>query len=375
MTPTTKVLFFCRGRGRGHAIPDIEVARELAATRPDLQVQFVSYGTGGVTLRAAGYPVIDMNLDEDAPYLESLVCANRIMAVERPQAVISHEEFAVLPAAKTLGFPTILMVDFFAPIPIWVESLRYADVILFIERRGIFPEPPGVRGKVRYLGPIVRQMTLTRADRDRCREDLSVTRTTKVVSVIPGAWASEERAPIFDLVMSAFRQLRHQEKKLLWIAGRDSEALAARLEHHPDVTVLKELAPIEQLMVASDLVLTKANRGTTVELASLGIPSVSLSFGLNPIDEMIIPRIATNTALHARSVDADFLSEVMTEVLSRQDDAGSQASRDYQQGGARVVAAEIAKMVGGQVRDTNGALDTNPAATSIAPRSGVAASH
>jgi hypothetical protein len=63
-----------------------------------------------------------------------------------------------------------------------VESLRYADEILFIERRGIFPEPPGVQGKVKYVGPIIRSMAVTRADRDRCRKDLGFTKTAKIIT-------------------------------------------------------------------------------------------------------------------------------------------------------------------------------------------------
>jgi hypothetical protein len=91
------------------------------------------------------------------------------------------------------------------------------------------------------------------------------------VSVIPGAWATEQRAPIVDLVIPAFQGLADEDKKLIWIAGRDHEALSGRLAEQPGVMVMKECSPIEKLMVASDLVVTKANRGTTIDLASLGV--------------------------------------------------------------------------------------------------------
>ena len=42
-------LFFSRGRGRGHAIPDLEIVRELAQITDAITVQFVSYATGAAT--------------------------------------------------------------------------------------------------------------------------------------------------------------------------------------------------------------------------------------------------------------------------------------------------------------------------------------
>jgi hypothetical protein len=38
-------------------------------------------------------------------------------------------------------------------------------------------------------------------------------------------------------------------------------------------------------MAATDVALTKANRKTILELQHLGVPSIALSFGLNPIDD------------------------------------------------------------------------------------------
>jgi hypothetical protein len=45
-----KVLFFTRGRGSGHAIPDIEITNELLGLRMDVEVRFVSYASGARTL-------------------------------------------------------------------------------------------------------------------------------------------------------------------------------------------------------------------------------------------------------------------------------------------------------------------------------------
>ena len=49
------ILWFSRGRGRGHAIPDIEIIGALRQQRPDCEVRIVSYGTGARTFESFGY--------------------------------------------------------------------------------------------------------------------------------------------------------------------------------------------------------------------------------------------------------------------------------------------------------------------------------
>ena len=345
-TRNPKVLFFCRGRGRGHAIPDIEIVRELQRLGPEIDLVFASYSTGRTTLMEAGFSVIDLDFPDNVRFLDFMVRATHLILREQPDIVVSHEEFAALPAAKACGLPAVFIVDFFFSAEWMLDSVAYADQILFIERRGIFFEPPTARGRIRYVGPIVRPKSATRADRGRARARLGLAEQAQVVSVIPGAWANEERAPMFDLVLTAFDRLTHDKKKLVWVAGADQPALAARAEKRTDVLVLKECSPIEDLMVASDVVLTKANRGTTIDLASLGIPSISIPWGLNPIDETVIPRIRTNSALNVRAIDPPFLASLLTDVLA-QDPATRQPDPEYRPGAARIAAQELSQILRG----------------------------
>jgi hypothetical protein len=299
-------------------VPDVAIFEALPPRfRQECDIRFVSYATGAATLAEAGLPVIDLGMHEDSPFLDLLVRVQRVIASEKPELVLSHEEFSALPAAKTLGLPAALLVDFFAPPDhIWSQCVRQADLVIFLERRGLFPEPQA-RPKIRYVGPVVRPLTCSRANRAEAREALGLPAAASVVSVIPGAWANEARAPLVDLVEPAFRGLPRSNKTLVWVAGHDAEALASRFQGATDVRVLPAYAPIERLMVASDVVITKANRGTTIDLASLGIPSISLSYGLNPIDEVIAPQIRTNLALQARGIDSAFLGSTLERLLVR----------------------------------------------------------
>jgi len=106
-----KVLFFCRGRR--HAVPDMVIAEELRRLGPGFAPVFASYGTGAATLAEGGHAVIDLQLKEDSPFIEILVAATRLVAAWEPDVVLSHEEFAALPPAKTFQVPTAFLVDFF----------------------------------------------------------------------------------------------------------------------------------------------------------------------------------------------------------------------------------------------------------------------
>jgi UDP-N-acetylglucosamine:LPS N-acetylglucosamine transferase len=341
-SPRRKLLFFTRGRGRGHAVPDLAIVGHLETLAPHVDVKFVSYGTGAATLVQEGRAVIDLGLREDCDYLDLLVRSGRVLEAERPDVVVSHEDFAVLPAAKVFGLPTVLVVDFFLPVEhLWMQSLVHADRVVFIENRGVFPEPATTRGKVRYVGPVRRPLSYGRADKSRARRALHLPEDGIVVSVIPGAWATEARAPLLDLLVPAFDALPYADKRLVWLAGHDHEAVSERLQRDERAVILREYSPVEAVMAASDLVITKGNRGSTLEVAALGVPSVSVSYGTNPIDEAVLPRIRSNVALHARAIDAAFLADVVRGALAHSsEDRNTCAPGGVPEGPGAIAAAE-----------------------------------
>ncbi len=323
-------------------MPDMAIASDLALWAPEVRVEFVSYAMGAATFRACGYAVVDLEFGEEAPYLDVLIAATRLIQERRPDVVVAHEEFAVLPAARGLGVPSVFVLDFFPRSDsLWSESLKHADEVIFVERQGIFGEPPQLKGKVRYVGPILRPLVVGPGDRAPCRDVLGLAANAIVVSVIPGAWATEQRAPIAEVVAEAFESLPGQSKHLVWIAGRDQELLSARLRDVPGAIVLKEYSPIEKVMVASDVVVTKGNRGTILEVASLGVPSVSLTYNLNPVDEAIVLRVPSNVALHARGIDAPLLARVLAESFARQRGAVVPPSLDVAESKAATLAARV----------------------------------
>lgn len=105
-------------------------------------------------------------------------------------------------------------------------------------------------------------------------------------------------APAYETVVTAFDQLRQPGKHSVWLAGADEHLLKERVSaHRNDITVLGTDWQIDRLMVASDLVITKTNRMTVIELASLGMRTLSLSYGLNPVDEQCVAGLAGNETI------------------------------------------------------------------------------
>lgn len=337
------VLFFSRGRGRGHAVPDCALAAELCRLRNDVDVRFVSYATGAETFEQLGHTVIDLDLPENNPLFETLIRATRVIGWLKPRLVIAHEELAALAAAKILELPTVYLADWFGkPEDIRTGLLAYADEILFLDEAGIFSEPPPAQGRVRYVGAVLRPTSYTRQDRLRARQELGIPPDQLVISVLPGSW-TEEKTPIFELVAAAFELLPGQAKTLIWLAGDDYALLEHQAQNRPGILIQKQDWNIDRLMVATDVAITKATRQTAMELAALGVPSISLSHGLNRIDDMRVKHIASNTAFQAAEVEPHALAATVAALLkSPAEPLAPAANASTLTGGRESAAARLA---------------------------------
>ncbi len=335
------LLFFSRGRGRGHAVPDMAIVDELHRIRDDLDVRFASYATGAATLAHCGRPVIDLGLPERNSVLETLVLAAQLIGSLRPRLVVSHEEFSALPVAKIFDLPSLFITDWFTdPGKFSLQTLLYADEIIFIDDPGTFEEPEYVRGKVHYVGPVLREFHYSKSDQSRAREELGLPPEATIISVLPGSWATEQRAPIFDLVLPAFDAIDSDKKLLIWIAGEDYDLLTERTKGRPEIIVKKEDWQMDRLMVAGDLAITKTNRKSIKELASLGVPSISLSYGLNKIDDTVANEIPTNLVLPAASIDGQRLARHISEILANESWGQTRAKLAPTARNGRVAAAQ-----------------------------------
>jgi hypothetical protein len=287
-TGRKKILFFSRGRGRGHARPDVEIVRALAVARPDIETRLVSYGTGAETIVEAGLPVIDIEMADMGPTAEISVAAGRLIRWLDPDLVVSHEEFAAAPAAAVFEKACVFITDFFTDPELYsMHALHFADEILFVGRPGRFEEPEWVRGKVRYLGPLAARPAYGPAGRRRAREELGIDPAAFVLGVFPGSW-TDYQAEFSAAVLRAFDALDIAPKALVWIAGPTFDDVAARTAGRAACLVFRAYSEMSRAMSACDVGVTRANRVSTLELVNCGVPAVAVTWGLNPADDRAI---------------------------------------------------------------------------------------
>jgi len=301
------VLFFSRGKGRGHAIPDIAIADELLRRRQDIGVTFVSYSQGYSTLKAHNKDVIDLGLAEDAPLWDATVAIIRLLQSRRDRLIVSHEEFAVPPIAAAFGLRSVFITDWFSPADsLQMRSLKYASKIIFLDDAGYYEEPAHLSGRVYYVGTVLRPLVVTRQARELTRQRLGIPSAATVILVVPGGsgFHKEDRAPVFDLVAGAYDLLDVPEKRLLWVVGSpDYETLVSKRGDRRDIMILKPHFDFTPTLNASDVLVTKGNRLPLLEAEMFGMPSLSISYGHNPIDDYRAGLIKTNTALRARCLN------------------------------------------------------------------------
>ncbi len=294
-----RVLFFSRGRGRGHAIPDIEIIRHLRQLDSTAQVRLVSYATGAETFQAHRIPCIDLGFPERNTINETIIAAAKLTGWLNPDLVVAHEEFMALPAAKIFDKATIFITDWFSENEKYaMPSLRLADTIVFLDEPGIYPEPESARAKTTYIGPVIREFDHSVADRPRLRRELNIPSDAFTITVLPGSW-TERAFPIADLILKAFDLLPKQPKHLIWAAGTDEDLLKDLTAARGNITVTGYDPAIDRLMAAGDAAITKGTRKTLFELQSLGIPSVSLPNPSLQIDRLRATHFPGNIALDA----------------------------------------------------------------------------
>jgi hypothetical protein len=339
------ILYFSRGRGRGHAVPDLAILRYLRGLIPDVRVLFASYGTGAEVFSLAHEPIADMNLDDDCEFLDVIVSAGHILNETKARLVVSHEEPAVLPAAYMFGLRSVFLIHWFGPaLSIPMQALRYADEILFMEHEGLFPVPPLVHGKVRYVGPVVRTFEYGLEDRTRLRAEMGIAPDETVILVLPGSW-TEQMAPCFDLILRAFREVKRSPKRLLWFAGKEIENVSRAVSGLNDITVFGTLPSLEQWMIAGDIAITKGTYNVGRELEAFGTPSISLSHGHNGIDDELCRTIQTNTFMWAAETGPAKLARTIDVILTRERPKPNKALLSGE--GAAAVAARLCNLLSG----------------------------
>ncbi len=287
----TRGYFAVHSQGLGHATRAVALARGLLERDPDLYFLFlagvpaldlvVSSGFDALT----GPPAPDWPVEEGVlkpvwgwyvDYARYLRVARRFLRQEADwdyyRFLFSDDEVASVRDAVVHHVPTAMILDTvrheFARDSLsrllegsanaWFARLaRKVDLILTTEPAPRWPN-------VKSIGPIVRAFS---GSREKLREDLFFRKKTILVTV--GGTAIGEF--LVGAAVEAFRELELDDASMVVVSGPK-----LKIEPAPGVYTYGFLPNLQDYVLAADLVITTAGKGTLNEALAAGTPVIAI---------------------------------------------------------------------------------------------------
>lgn len=279
-------MFFTSPIGLGHATRDIAIADKLGISKSELM--FVSGEGAPALIEKSGYRCLDLYRPEKfsvdngqlqhsfrwlmayySYYKKCKEIAGRVIA-ENPGPVISDEDFASIAIAEEAGRKHVLVTDilethFTKGAASLVEKKMNRAMREMMDRCDcvIIPDVGEDRGNLRYVGPIVREVS---ADRETLRRRFNLARKTIVVSV----GGTDAGRYLIEKTIGAYRKLKGRlDADLLVVPGP-----SLKLPDSPDYRNLGFVENLHELVYAADLVISLAGRSTMDESMAYGTPGI-----------------------------------------------------------------------------------------------------
>jgi len=303
----------------------------------EVMMHVIVVGKSGAKLDEAAEEELDPN---GVPRRPSTMESGGHLTAKRVRISDLAENFSRLleePVLDLTNIPGIFITNWFIdPGSMFTKAAEYADEVIYIGQAGVFTDPPQLREKVFYCGPVIRPLEYGKSDRTRARGELGVPVDGFVLSCLSGT-TYESNNPVFDLVMAAYDRLKFEPKRLIWVGSTDYDKIRARTAERPDVMAEDIDWKIERVMVASDVVITKGTCNILQELNWLGIPSISLSHGTNWVDDVLTNHISSNVPLSVSRVTAGGLAERIAEQFSKSREGQWPPSKPVTNGAGKAV--------------------------------------
>ena len=289
--PTARGYVAVHSQGLGHATRAVALARGLRERRPDLEFLFLAGSPALDLVVASGFDAMTTPPAPDWPaadgvlgpawrwyvdYARYLRVARQFLRREADwddvRFLISDRELATVAEAVRHRVPTALLVnrvrhDFARDAPsrlvegwgnAWFARLaRRVQLILTAEDAPPWPN-------VRRIGPIVRPFS---ASRGQLREDLVFRKRTILVTV--GGTAIGEF--LVRKAIAAYRELGLEDASMVVVSGPK-----LKIEPGPGVYVYGFIPNLHDVVLAADLVITTAGKGTLNEALAAGTPVIAI---------------------------------------------------------------------------------------------------
>lgn len=287
----TNLLYVSRGRGFGHAIPDLVAARSIRASLPNLHVTFASYASGLKLLAQSEFPVLPLHVDLAAEFdpcamIPALV---DLFDTAHPDIVVAHEMFFVPLIARSRSIPSILLTHWFFtevrghPAIMRDVAMTAADRIVLLDLEQFHKTPEFLVDKVQFIAPILRFYDHKRVGHHPLpREPLKYA----LIAMGGRSWRFKNE---IDMVLAALAKLQEEQRfpyGILLLAPGSANYFRQRGAslRLTNLTVLDHVANPAALYRDALFVVGRGSYITMAELAVLGVPSLHIVSDDNPVD-------------------------------------------------------------------------------------------
>ncbi|MGB9937567.1 MAG: UDP-N-acetylglucosamine--N-acetylmuramyl-(pentapeptide) pyrophosphoryl-undecaprenol N-acetylglucosamine transferase [Methanobacterium sp.] len=301
-----KVLIISCGIGMGHSSRDIALAEKLQ--KKGITVVFASYGSGYEMLKEYGkYEVAklpDINFygdnsefdikytarkSADMPFIfiKSIYQESKIIKKFKPDVIIADSHYSVPITAKILGIPCILVTNEltlnFSDIYPKEKTMQYlekglkkfivdvsnkCEAILIPDIKNSIEIPAKLKEKIIFTGPFLKQDPGKIMDKKGLRKKYGFEDDEKIVLVTVGG--SDFGRKLLRFVYEASENIECD--KIIMITG--PQINSSFIKDSNKIIKKQFLEKIMEWMKLSDVIISLGGHNTTMEIATLGIPSI-----------------------------------------------------------------------------------------------------
>jgi len=274
--------FFSSPIGLGHVTRDMAIVNNFE----NISTNFVSGSGAAKILKKLDYNIQDVynppsfiiengTLKSPAKWLWNYYqyykdCKNiskKILSKNKPNLVISDEDFASLTVAQEMKIPTVLVTDV-------LETHFTKGIVSFIEKKMnksmqeiikkcdivIFPEKGDNYDNIKRVGPIVRETNYTRQE---LRKKFSFEKNTIVISIggtDAGLFLIEKTLQVLSKI--------NQDIDIILVSG---PAVNKKFENVKNLGFVDNL---HELIFAADVIISLAGKSTIDEANAYGTPAI-----------------------------------------------------------------------------------------------------
>jgi len=274
--------FFSSPIGLGHVTRDIAIVNNFE----NISINFITGSGAAKILKKLDYKVQDFynppsfiiengTLKNPAKWLWNYYqyyrdCRNiseELLQKDKPDLVISDEDFASLTVAQNIKIPTVLVTDVFEThftkgIASIIEKKMNKSMQEIIKKCDvvIFPKNGDDHDNVKMVGPIVREINSTR---EELRKKFSFEKKTILISI------GGTSAGLF-LIEKALESISkiNQELNIVLVSG------PAVNKKYENVKNLGFVDNLHELIFAADVIISLAGKSTIDEAKAYGTPAI-----------------------------------------------------------------------------------------------------